>query len=253
MNKVSIVTVTYNNCNELKRTIESVVEQIQLGADIEYIIIDGGSKDNTQEIVSLYKNYINIFVSEPDKGIYDAMNKGLKVANGCSILFLNSGDIFFKSFKLKEFQNINDLINYSYFTYTVQIDNNIAYLRPSRNKSNFDPKDFGHQGCFITKKHYSKYCYNLDYSFDADFFWMKDIWNENHHKISEEISTVFFLGGISNTFSLKNMLMYIKQPISLSRKIKWFIKYLLAILITENKLKKYLYKKYDRLNYTVNI
>ncbi|MDL2241915.1 glycosyltransferase [Bacteroidales bacterium OttesenSCG-928-L03] len=89
----SIITVTYNASQWLERTIRSVLGQTS--SDWEYIIIDGGSVDGTQEIIRSYEDRIAYWVSEPDKGLYDAMNKGLKAASGHYVCFLNAGDTFF--------------------------------------------------------------------------------------------------------------------------------------------------------------
>ncbi len=90
--KVSIITVTYNSSKTLRETIDSVVSQDY--NDIEYIIIDGGSTDDTLKIVSEYKQHISQVVSEPDNGIYDAFNKGVRLATGDIIGMLNSDDIY---------------------------------------------------------------------------------------------------------------------------------------------------------------
>jgi len=87
----SIITVTFNAEESVERTIRSVV--CQLYKDIEFIIIDGASKDGTVNVIRRYEPYINYWISEPDKGIYDAMNKGLRVASGDYVWFLNAGDV----------------------------------------------------------------------------------------------------------------------------------------------------------------
>lgn len=92
--KISIITPSYNSATTISRTIESVMAQNY--HDLEYIIIDGGSQDNTAEIIAGYQNKIKInFISGPDDGIYDAMNKGIKIASGEVIGILNSDDMFF--------------------------------------------------------------------------------------------------------------------------------------------------------------
>ena len=88
--KLSIITVCYNNRNGLQKTIESVVNQTF--TDYEYIIIDGGSTDGTIDVIKANEKYINCWVSEKDNGIYDAMNKGIKMAHGEYCYFLNSDD-----------------------------------------------------------------------------------------------------------------------------------------------------------------
>jgi glycosyltransferase involved in cell wall biosynthesis len=90
--KVSIITVVYNNVETISTAIESVLSQTYF--DKEYIIIDGGSTDGTMEKVASYGNDIDVIVSEPDKGIYDAMNKGLSLATGDIIAVLNSDDFY---------------------------------------------------------------------------------------------------------------------------------------------------------------
>lgn len=92
MAKVSIITISYNNAKGLLRTIESVVSQIY--NDYEYIIIDGGSSDDSKQIIESFSNKINYWISEPDKGVYHAMNKGIAVAKGEYMHFLNSGDSY---------------------------------------------------------------------------------------------------------------------------------------------------------------
>lgn len=91
--KVSIITVCFNSGDSIAHTIESIMTQTY--KNIEYIIIDGGSKDNTLDVVNRYSEQLNFeIISEPDDGIYDAMNKGLAIASGEVITFLNSDDVF---------------------------------------------------------------------------------------------------------------------------------------------------------------
>lgn len=86
----SIITVTYNAEKVLEETIQSVITQTY--RNVEYIIVDGASKDNTLKIIEKYQGYISLMVSEPDKGLYDAMNKGIQMATGDYLCFLNAGD-----------------------------------------------------------------------------------------------------------------------------------------------------------------
>lgn len=92
--RVSIITVTYNSEDFLEEAIKSV--SLQTYKDIEYIVIDGASTDNTLKIIEKYhkKGIISKFISEPDKGIYDAMNKGIEISSGDIIAFLNSDDFY---------------------------------------------------------------------------------------------------------------------------------------------------------------
>lgn len=88
--KFSIITVTYNAAKVLEDTIQSIVTQTY--KNLEYIIVDGGSTDETLDIIHKYQEHITTVISEPDQGLYDAMNKGIKLATGDYLCFLNAGD-----------------------------------------------------------------------------------------------------------------------------------------------------------------
>ena len=88
--RLSVITIVYNNVRDIERTMLSVLNQTS--SNIEYIIVDGQSTDGTVQIIQKYQHKLSHFVSEPDKGIYDAMNKGLALATGEYVLFMNSGD-----------------------------------------------------------------------------------------------------------------------------------------------------------------
>ena len=110
---ISVVTVSYNAVAVIEQTILSVINQTY--PHIEYIIIDGGSKDGTIEIIKKYENHIAYWISEPDKGIYDAMNKGITKATGVWINFMNSGDRFVDEHVIAKLilnigQNVPDVI-----------------------------------------------------------------------------------------------------------------------------------------------
>ena len=88
--KLSVITIVYNNVKDIERTMLSVLDQTY--KNIEYIVIDGASTDGTKDLIYKYKSRLAQFISEPDNGIYDAMNKGLSLATGDYVLFMNSGD-----------------------------------------------------------------------------------------------------------------------------------------------------------------
>ena len=102
--KISIITVTYNAEALLERTLKSILTQTY--PNKEYIIIDGNSKDNTINIIQKNAHYLDFWLSEPDQGIYDAMNKGIRQASGDYIVFMNAGDTFYKEDTLEKiFEN----------------------------------------------------------------------------------------------------------------------------------------------------
>lgn len=118
MLKLSIITINLNNASGLRKTIESVINQIF--SDFEYIIIDGGSSDGSLDVINEFKDRISYWVSEPDKGIYNAMNKGISIATGEYLQFLNSGDWLYSNetlldvFKLRRNEDFlyGDIISY---------------------------------------------------------------------------------------------------------------------------------------------
>ena len=122
--KVSIITINYNNKLGLQRTIDSVI--IQTFKDFEWIIIDGGSTDGSKELIEEYSKYITCWVSESDKGIYNAMNKGIQRAHGEYLHFLNSGDVFYSKDILYDIFYIK---SYNHDILTGNIINNGKELR----------------------------------------------------------------------------------------------------------------------------
>jgi len=120
--KISLITVVYNAGDTIKRCIESVLAQQY--SNIEYIIIDGGSTDGTIEIIHQYKSQISVFLSEPDHGIYDAMNKGIKLATGEIVGTLNSDDYF--AYK----DVLGDVANAFEQQYSDIVYGNLDYVNP---------------------------------------------------------------------------------------------------------------------------
>src|ERR1700744_4570938 len=90
---LSVITIVYNNVKDIERTMLSVLGQTYPA--IEYIVVDGLSNDGTLDVIKKYKDRVAKFISEKDEGIYDAMNKGLALASGDYVIFMNSGDEFF--------------------------------------------------------------------------------------------------------------------------------------------------------------
>lgn len=98
--KISVITVVFNNAETLLQTIQSVAGQV--GANVEHIIVDGGSTDGSLEIIKQHESSVAKWISEPDKGIYDAMNKGIAMATGDVIGFLNADDVYASNTVLQE-------------------------------------------------------------------------------------------------------------------------------------------------------
>lgn len=98
--KFTVITVCLNAADSIERTIHSIVSQTY--KDIEFIIVDGGSSDGTLDIVNRYVQSVSLLISEPDNGIYEAMNKGIRDSHGDYLCFMNAGDTFFSPFTLEK-------------------------------------------------------------------------------------------------------------------------------------------------------
>lgn len=179
MTKVSIITINLNNKEGLEKTIKSVVSQTF--SDYEFIVIDGASTDGSVDIIQLYKNSISFTLSEPDKGIYQAMNKGIKVAKGEYFYFLNSGDIFFNNNVLKNIFEANKVEKFIcgnfYFDYKGKLQKFEIYKNRDWTFSLYDIFSDGlcHQAFFIKKEMFEKYGYydeNLRIASDFKLFFM---------------------------------------------------------------------------------
>lgn len=174
--KVSIITSVFNNEETIEETLNSVLSQDY--NDIEYIVIDGASTDRTCEIVKKYLDHVDVFISEPDKGIYDGLNKGIKVATGDIISFLHSDDIFYDKTTISEvvsaFQHYNTDSVYGDLVYIDKKDSNkiVRYWKSGR----FSKKKlkYGwmppHPSLFVKKHIYEKFgIFDTSFKIAADY------------------------------------------------------------------------------------
>jgi len=175
--KLSVITVTYNAEHTLERTLKSVREQTYPA--IEHIIVDGNSNDGTVALIHRYENERLKWISEPDKGLYDAMNKGIKMATGDYLCFLNAGDTFYdtdtvqKTFASSDEGHSPDIL----YGETAIVDDNGRFLHMRRLQApkNLTWKSFKHgmvvcHQAFIVKRELVE-PYDLSYRFSADFDW----------------------------------------------------------------------------------
>ena len=196
---ISVVTICYNAKNDLEKTILSVLSQTY--QDIEYIIIDGGSTDGTVDIIHKYSERLFYWISEPDKGIYDAMNKGMDRATGSWINFMNAGDTFCDNEVIKNIFGYNDLSDYSviYGDCYVSKSNQLQYLKASSMKKVHVQMPFCHQSSFIRK---TRLRFSIDLKIAADYQMIYEYYRMNGISsflyISKPIS-VFDATGISTT------------------------------------------------------
>lgn len=177
MKKLSVITVTYNAERTLERTLKSVREQTYPA--IEHIIVDGKSSDGTVALIQRYENERLKWISEPDRGLYDAMNKGAKMATGDYLCFLNAGDTFYHADTVKKMFVIRDEpvspdVLYGE-TAIVDCNGRFLHMRRLRAPKTLTWKSFKngmvvcHQAFIVKRELFEPY--DLTYRFSADFDW----------------------------------------------------------------------------------
>lgn len=200
--KLSIITINYNNADGLKKTIESIVAQNQ--ADFEYIVIDGNSTDNSQAIIKEYNDQISYRISEPDTGVYNAMNKGIRQASGEYLLFVNSGDTIQKDIDLKSIINQITGEDIIYCNLEICDTSNSKFVKTYPDYLDFkyfSEDSLPHMASFIKKDLLIKYgYYSEDNKIVSDWAFFMDavcLLNCSYKHISSTFST-FYLDGMSS-------------------------------------------------------
>ncbi len=206
--KISIITVSYNAVKTIEQTIQSVVNQTY--DNIEYIIIDGGSIDGTVDIIKKYEDNIAYWVSEPDKGIYDAMNKGINVATGDVIGIINSDDWYATSHIIAEVVQMCDIHDcdlvcgdmYYFDERGNPLNVNKCISKPMLSELK-KRMNIAHPTVFIKKNIYTKYgCFNTKYKVAADYDLMLRLsFAGVVAKYSPSVVVNFRLGGASSSDS----------------------------------------------------
>lgn len=202
--KISVITITYNADAFIERTAKNVINQTY--PNIEYVVIDGASKDNTLNILNNYKKDIDVFISEPDKGIYDAMNKGINKATGDYIIFMNAGDVFNDLDTIsKAFEKHN---NEDFVYGDTVIVNDLGEQRswykqkPPVNKISYKSFINGmvicHQSMFIKRSITEQYRTDLKVSCDIDWC-IRSLKKATSFRDTNMIISQFLDGGVSQT------------------------------------------------------
>lgn len=234
---ISVITVVYNGEKYLEETIQSVINQTY--DNVEYIIIDGGSTDGTLDIIKKYEDKIDYWVSERDKGIYDAMNKGIKLFIGDFIVFLNAGDSIYEYniFNLI-FKNKINFINDIIYGHAQLINSDNSKGKIVKAPSSISYKDFAkgmivcHQSLIISRR--KILLYNLEYKLVSDHDWIIKILKETSKITFLDLPLCnYLLEGISdNNFYLcwKERLIIIKKNFSFFYYLKNYITFLIRIL-----------------------
>lgn len=216
MPKLSIITINYNNLEGLKRTVEKVIHQTW--QEFEYIVIDGGSTDGSADYLASQSENIDYWVSEPDKGIYNAMNKGIAKATGEYLLFLNSGDHLYSDEVLEENHEFLTLQDIIYFNLQV-IDRNNKFRKnyPDQLSFSYFMKDtLPHPATFIKKGVFDMIgMYDESFTIVSDWkFFIESIckFNVSYTRIDKTLST-FYLDGLSSDLQNKALIVEEKQKI----------------------------------------
>ena len=196
--KLSIITINYNNKQGLINTIESVINQTY--SDFEFIVIDGGSDDGSFEVLQHYNDKIDYWVSEPDNGIYHAMNKGVNVAKGKYCNFMNSGDCFFNNTTLENVFKLN--LTEDIYIGKAKTDQRI--ISPPDNPTFnyfYYKRPINHQAAFINHRLLLKYPYDeLNYKIvsDYNFFFEALILENCTYRSLDEFVVIFDATGIGS-------------------------------------------------------
>jgi glycosyltransferase involved in cell wall biosynthesis len=206
--KITIITVNFNNLEGLKKTLNSVFSQSW--KEFEYIIIDGASTDGSVDLIKNNEDKIDLWISNPDKGVYNAMNKGIEKAQGEYLLFLNSGDHFFNNSVIEK--NLEFLKNEDVIYSNLQVvDRNKTFIKEYPEKLSFSyfVKDtLPHPATFIKKKAFEKTnLYNENFKIVADWKFFIDAickYNLTYKKV-DTIFSVFYLGGMSSNIENRSI------------------------------------------------
>lgn len=223
--KVTIITVCYNSAATIEKTILSVANQTY--QDIEYIIVDGNSKDETLAIIRKQESGISKWISEPDKGLYDAMNKGVEMATGDIIGILNSDDVFYSESVIEEIvdfhqkhdieASVGNIVQHKENGKIVRLYSS-QYWNPEKLKIGFMPP---HPSIFFKKALFNKFGkYDLGFKIGADYelitrFFLK---GRISWKYSGITTTAMLVGGLSSsgTSSYKLITKEIQKALSMN-------------------------------------
>lgn len=209
--KISIITVCYNAEKTIERTIRSIINQNY--PDIEYVVVDGKSTDKTIEILEKYKNYIGVIVSENDKGIYDAMNKGIALASGSYVLFLNADDYLFSADTIKNMMSIvsSDQVSDIFYGNVLMYEDNNGYAKiwkPELASSKLLYRStLPHPSTIFKRSLFEKIgMYDDSYKIAADFeFFVRAFRESANFRYLDQLVAVFSYGGISTSGKYKKL------------------------------------------------
>lgn len=255
--KISIVTICYNVANDLEKTIESVRNQTY--SNVEYIVVDGGSNDNTLKVINDNADVITKYISEPDKGIYDAMNKGISLCSGDWVSFMNAGDEFADSQVLEHVFEGKEYVKDVKVLY-----GDIKLYFPDlglvrRDYSKYTQEKIAimicHQSSFIEGDIIRRLRYELKYKIASDINTFYKIYKEgwSFQYLSMDIAKFEAIGGVSS----KKMIALSSEIYDITGRSKFsfswmkcwirgFVKQLMMFVMGENRYAKYQYTRLSK-------
>ncbi len=229
---ITIITVVFNGDRSIENTILSVLNQVY--SNLEYIIIDGGSTDNTLEIIAQYNDQIDYWLSDIDEGIYDAMNKGIKLARGEWVNFMNCGDRFASKDVLSLFSVTQYDADIIFGDAIVEYDKFQSLFRRVPLKKMWKRIPFCHQASF-TRRELMRQCnFDLEYrlSSDFDFLYKAYLANKKFEYVNKIICFFDFKTGATKSDAFRSIYERRHSVLSKSYSIKkWFYYNLLIFYI----------------------
>jgi glycosyltransferase involved in cell wall biosynthesis len=197
--KITVITVSYNAASTLLLTINGIFSQTY--PNLEYIIIDGKSTDSTVEIIKEFQHKLAYWISEKDNGIYDAMNKGIKVSTGDWLIFLGADDVFYDENVLSEIFVNNKLDNIDFIYGDVLLKSKGKVYGGNRNYDHLIESNINHQSVFYNRAIFDKMgLFNLKYPILADFELNLRIFRDQSliKKYTPHVVTIYNDKGLSN-------------------------------------------------------
>ncbi len=250
--KISIIIVCYNSGKTIEETLKSIINQTYRNREL--IIIDGLSKDNTLEIIKKYNDNIDLLVSEKDSGIYDAMNKGLKLAKGEWVIFMNTGDSFYDNSSLESIiERANPYDDVIYGNSVIHYNNSLFIVCPKPLKSiENNGLPFCHQCVLVKNSTLKKYSiiFDLNYKYVADYKMFYTLYSLgckfSYHNVNVAIYDITDgLTANNKRKCLKEQYSVINRKPSFLMELKWIATSVINKALPDYFVKKIKNKKYN--------
>lgn len=247
--KISVITVCFNAIGSIENTIRSVISQTY--SNVEYIVVDGGSSDGTVDVIRKYEDKISNWVSERDKGVFDAMNKAIERATGEWVSFMNSGDSFATVDVISSFfngVNYNEEVGVVFGdAFFLQTDGSLSYYKASPfSKKESGIRDMGicHQAIFTRTSLANRFKFDSSYKYAADYNMMMNIYKSGYKFSYNAIPVcVYNLDGISSNNKLSQFKEIARICGAPNNSLAFFLGYIKAlIMVAKIKIVKVLRK-----------